>query len=103
MVFELGELAEPEGLKAPGMHASSPQAPKLRSPHHQPPCTSLLCWARQAPTSPLGILRTTHKSENSVRVCFHSPAILPKGFLDLEPEAGKGEDEAIVFGSKLTP
>lgn len=35
--------------------------------------------------------------------CLSQPAILPKGFLDLEPEAGKGVDEAIVLGSKLTP
>lgn len=39
MVFELGELAEPEGLKVPGMHASSPQAPK---PRQEPPSSASL-------------------------------------------------------------
>lgn len=37
------------------------------------------------------------------RACLNQSAILPRGFLDLEPGAGEEVDDAIVVGSKLTP
>jgi len=37
------------------------------------------------------------------RACLNQSAILPRGFLDRERGAEKEDDDAIVWGSKLTP
>lgn len=105
------KTCEPQGLKFPLMHASSPQSLQsiwtLRSrQEHQPifslPASLPCVWAAEAShRAQRKIEDYTHRVE--LGADSHSPAILPRGFLDRDRGAGKEDDDAMVLGSKLTP